>query len=111
MSGFCEVTDQSFEEQVLRAQLPVLVDFSAEWCGPCKAAIPMLRDIEREYQGEVQIVTVDVDKCPQLRDRFNVRGVPTFLMFRDGNLVETKVGAVSRSEFSAMIERSLKSSK
>jgi thioredoxin 1 len=111
MQEFYEVTAENFEEKVLRSQRPVLVDFSAEWCGPCKAAVPLLVDIKSEYEGEAEIVTVDIDKSPELRDRFGVKGVPTFLLFNKGELVETKVGASSRSDFCAMIDRSLESSK
>jgi thioredoxin 1 len=107
MSDFQEVTGETFEALVLGSPIPVLVDFAAEWCGPCKAAMPLLRDVQREYDGEAMIVKVDIDKSPDLRERFGIRGVPTFMLFRDGELLEQRSGASSRSDFCAMIDRGL----
>lgn len=109
MTDLQEITTETFDERVLGSSLPVLVDFSAKWCGPCKAAVPLLRDIKAEYEGEAEVVAVDIDREPELSKRYGIRGVPTFLLFKDGELIETKIGASSRSDFCAMIDRSLES--
>ena len=111
MDALYEVNDDNFEETVLRSPVPVLVDFSAEWCGPCKAAVPLLLDVEREYEGEAKLVTVDVDKSPTLRDQFNIRSVPTLILFRGGELLERQVGVPARTTISALIDRGLEASK
>ena len=98
------VTDQSFEQQVLKASIPVLVDFWAAWCGPCKMIAPILEEIAPEYTGKLTIAKMDVDQNTQIPAQYGVRGIPTLLLFKDGELVATKVGALSKSQLKAFID-------
>ena len=90
------VTDSSFEADVLGANVPVIVDFWAEWCGPCKQIGPALEEIAREMGGKIRIAKVNIDDNPQAPSRYGVRGIPTLLIFKDGELVDRKVGADSK---------------
>ena len=92
------VTDASFDEDVLGAELPVLVDFWAEWCGPCKMIAPILSEIADEYEGKLKVCKVDVDANPDIPPKFGIRGIPTLILFKDGNAEATKVGALSKSQ-------------
>ena len=91
------VSDDSFETQVLKAPGPVLVDFWAEWCGPCKAIGPALEEIAAELKGQVTVAKVNIDDNPQSPNTYGVRGIPTMIMFKDGKPVATKVGAAPKS--------------
>ncbi len=91
------VSDQSFSTDVLQAPGPVLVDFWAEWCGPCKAIGPALEEIAGEYAGKLTVAKVNIDENPQTPTDYNVRGIPTLVMFKDGKPVATKVGAAPKS--------------
>jgi thioredoxin 1 len=101
------VTDTSFEDEVLKSDVPVLVDFWAAWCGPCKMIAPILEDVAGTYEGKVKIVKVDVDANGDTPAKFGVRGIPTLILFKDGNAVSTKVGALSKTQLTAFIDAAL----
>ncbi|WP_043339527.1 thioredoxin TrxA [Belnapia moabensis] len=91
------VTDESFKQDVLDASGPVLVDFWAEWCGPCRMVGPILDDIAKEYEGKLTIAKVNIDENPMTPNEYAVRGIPTMLLFKDGKLLDTKVGALPKT--------------
>lgn len=99
------VTDDSFEEEVLSSELPVLVDFWAEWCGPCRAIAPLLDDISREYEARLKVAKLDVDESPKTPSNYGVRGIPTLMIFKAGEVEGTKIGALSKSDLNAFIEK------
>ena len=101
------VTDASFSADVLKAEGPVLVDFWAEWCGPCKMIGPALEEIAGELKGKLTVAKVDIDDNPMTPNTFGVRGIPTLIMFKNGKPVATKVGAMPKSALKAWIESSL----
>ena len=107
MADLKNVTDATFEELVLRAKTPVLVDFTAEWCGPCKALAPALQDLAREYEGEAEILKLDIDANKEMTDKYGVRGIPYLLLFKDGEILETVTGSHTRSHIAAAIDRAL----
>ena len=92
------VSDESFDQDVLNADIPVLVDFWAEWCGPCKMIAPVLNEIADEYAGRLKVCKVDVDANPEIPPKFGIRGIPTLILFKDGNAEATKVGALSKTQ-------------
>ncbi|MCA1852581.1 MAG: thioredoxin TrxA [Gammaproteobacteria bacterium] len=99
------VTDDSFEEEVLSSELPVLVDFWAEWCGPCRAIAPLLDDISREYEARLKVAKLDVDESPKTPQNYGVRGIPTLMIFKAGEVEGTKIGSLSKSDLNAFIEK------
>ena len=101
------VTDASFESDVLKAELPVLVDYWAAWCGPCKMIAPLLDEAAEQYQGRVIIAKLNVDENPDTPAQYGVRGIPTLMLFKDGKVAETKVGALSKSQLNAFLDSSL----
>jgi thioredoxin 1 len=102
------VTDATFEDDVLKAPGLVLVDFWAEWCGPCRAIAPALEQLAEEFAGQVQIAKVNVDDNPAVPARFNIRGIPTLMFFRDGDVVDVTVGAVPKATLAGTINKLLK---
>ena len=101
------VTDLSFEADVLKSSQPVLVDYWAEWCGPCKQIAPILDEVSLAYQGKLQIAKMNVDENRDIPAKFNIRGIPTLMLFKDGKLAATKVGALSKAQLSAFINEQL----
>ena len=101
------VTDASFDSEVLNSELPVLVDFWAEWCGPCKMIAPVLNEIADEYAGKVKVCKVDVDANPDVPPKFGIRGIPTLIIFKGGNAEATKVGALSKTQLTEFVEESI----
>ncbi len=102
-----DVTDDSFDADVLGADVPVVVDFWAEWCGPCKQISPALEEIAAEMDGAIRIAKVNIDDNPQAPSRYGIRGIPTLLIFQDGELVDRKVGADSKRGIEAWISGSI----
>ncbi len=102
-----EVTDESFETEVLQSSQPVLVDYWAEWCGPCKMIAPVLTEIASEYAGKIKIAKINIDDNPDTPPRFGIRGIPTLMLFKNGEVEATKVGALSKSQLTAFIDSNL----
>ena len=101
------VTDDSFESDVLKSNEPVLVDYWAEWCGPCKMIAPVLDEIAEEYVGKVKVAKLNIDENPNTPPRYGIRGIPTLMLFKEGEVEATKVGAVSKSQLTAFIDSNL----
>ncbi|MDO4681963.1 MAG: thioredoxin TrxA [Lautropia sp.] len=105
--GIKNVSTDSFDADVLQSDRPVLVDFWAEWCGPCKLIAPMLDDVSREYADKVAVAKVNVDDNQAIAAKYGIRGIPTLMLFRNGTLVGTKVGAVSKGQLTAFLDSNL----
>lgn len=101
------VSDDSFEKDVMSAELPVLVDFWAEWCGPCKMIAPILDDIAKSYEGRLTVAKINIDDNTATPQKFGVRGIPTLMLFKNGELESTKVGAISKSQLTAFLDSHL----
>jgi len=101
------VTDDTFEAEVLQSQQPVLVDYWAEWCGPCKMIAPILDEIATEYAGKLKVTKVNIDDNQATPAKFGIRGIPTLMIFKNGNVEATKVGALSKSQLAAFIDSNL----
>ena len=102
------ISDASFEADVLQSTQPVLVDYWAEWCGPCKMIAPILDEMATAYSGKLQITKMNVDENREIPGKFGIRGIPTLMLFKDGKLAATKVGALSKSQMAAFIDENLK---
>lgn len=99
-----QVTDSSFEHDVLSSNTPVMVDYWAEWCGPCKMISPVIEEIAKEYEGKLTIAKINIDENQETPQKYAVRGIPTLMIFKDGEVAGTKVGAMSKSQLSAFID-------
>ncbi|HDR88071.1 MAG TPA: thioredoxin [Bacteroidetes bacterium] len=99
-----ELTDSNFEEMVLKSDKPVIVDFWAEWCGPCRLVGPLVEEIGEEYEGKVVVGKVDVDSSPEIASRFGIRNIPTILYFKDGKVADKQVGAVPKAKLVSKLE-------
>ena len=99
------MTDDSFTNEVLNSELPVLVDFWAEWCGPCKMVSPIVEELSNEYNGKVKVAKLDVDSNPQTATNYGIRGIPTLLMFKDGSAVDQIVGAVPKTQIAERLDK------
>src|SRR5260370_11209695 len=100
-------TDNTFESEVLQSPLPVLVDYWAEWCGPCKMIAPALDESAASYAGRLDVAKINIDENPSVPSRYHVRGIPTLMLFKNGQVVATKIGAVSKSQLAAFIDANL----
>jgi len=101
------VTDANFKSEVLESSLPVLVDYWAEWCGPCKMVAPILDEVAKEYAGKLKIAKLNIDDNQKTPGEFGIRGIPTLMLFKGGNIEATKVGALSKSQLTAFIDSNL----
>lgn len=101
------VTDADFEQEVLQADKPVLVDYWAEWCGPCKMIAPILDELSADYGDKVKIAKLNIDENPETPPKYGIRGIPTLMLFKNGNVEATKVGALSKSQLTAFIDSNL----
>ncbi|MEL0081756.1 MAG: thioredoxin TrxA [Gammaproteobacteria bacterium] len=106
-SAIGHVSDDTFEADVLAAAKPVLVDYWAEWCGPCKMIAPVLEEICAEYGDKIDVVKLNIDENPQTPPKYGIRGIPTLMIFKDGKVEATKVGAVTKSQLAAFIDEAL----
>ena len=101
------ISDASFEADVLQADKPVLVDYWAEWCGPCKMIAPILDEVSASYKDKLQVTKMNVDENREIPAKFGIRGIPTLMLFKDGQLAATKVGAMSKAQLTAFIDQQL----
>ena len=101
------ISDETFENEVLQSKTPVLVDFWAEWCGPCKMIAPILHEIALENQGKIKIVKVNVDQCQNIPGKYGIRGIPTLIIFKNGQTHATKVGALSKTQLQAFVDENV----
>src|SRR5262245_10796281 len=107
MSSVANVTDESFEQEVLKANLPVLVDFWAPWCGPCKAVAPVVDDLSKEYDGRLKVVKLNTDENPKTAQAYTILGIPGPVLFKSGQVVEQVVGAVPKSILTKVTDKYL----
>ncbi|MDH3280316.1 MAG: thioredoxin TrxA [Gammaproteobacteria bacterium] len=107
MSQIVHVTDNDFDDQVLKSNSPVLVDYWAEWCGPCKMIAPVLEEVASEYEGRLMVAKLNIDDNPNTPPKYGIRGIPTLMLFKNGNVEATKVGALSKSQLTAFIDGNL----
>ena len=100
-------SDDSFEKDITNENLPILIDFWAEWCGPCKQIGPILEELSTQYENKLKIFKINIDENPQIPQKYAVRGIPTLMLFKDGNLIDTKVGSLPKSSLDAWIKSNL----
>lgn len=101
------VTDETFEQEVLQSPLPVLVDYWADWCGPCKMISPILDEVAKEYAGRVKVCKLNIDENQQTPPKYGIRGIPTLMVFKNGGVEATKVGALSKSQLTAFVDSNI----
>ncbi|CAB1274656.1 thioredoxin TrxA [Candidatus Nitrosacidococcus tergens] len=107
MSQTVAVTDSTFEQDVLKSSLPALVDYWAEWCGPCKAIAPILEEIAKDYAGKIKVCKLNIDENPGTPPKYGIRGIPTLMLFKNGKVDATKVGLLSKSELTTLLDSRL----
>lgn len=105
MSGLKNVDDTSFEKEVLESEMPVLVDFSASWCGPCKRQLPIMEKFASDNTDKVKVVKVDIDDAPTFSNKFNIRGVPSIVLFHKGQVIDTKVGVTPTNVLNDLLKK------
>ena len=105
--NFIHLSDATFETEVLQSNIPVLVDYWAEWCGPCKMIAPILDEISKDYDGKLKIAKLNIDENAQTPAKFGIRGIPTLMIFKNGNVEATKVGALSKSQLTTFIDSNI----
>ena len=101
------VTDSSFDSEVLQSNTPVLVDYWAEWCGPCKMIGPILEDVAKDYAGKLKVAKLNIDENQDTPPKYGIRGIPTLMLFKNGNVEATKVGALSKTQLTAFLDANL----
>ena len=101
------VSDDSFEQEVLQSEMPVLIDYWAEWCGPCKMIAPVLDEVASEYADKVRVVKLNIDENPGTPPKYGIRGIPTLMLFKNGEVEATKVGAVSKAQLTAFLDENI----
>ena len=101
------ISDDSFEQEVLQAGVPVLVDYLADWCGPCKMISPILDEVAKEYAGKLKVCKLNIDENQATPPKFGIRGIPTLMLFKNGNVEATKVGALSKSQLTAFVDSNI----
>jgi len=107
MIEISHVSDDTFEKEVINSDVPVLVDYWAEWCGPCKVIAPVLEEIAAEYDGKMKICKLDIDANEQTPPKYGIRGIPTLMLFKNGAVEATKVGALSKSQLTAFLDSNI----
>ncbi|WP_100898835.1 thioredoxin [Nostoc flagelliforme] len=107
MSTAAQVTDSSFKQEVLDSDVPVLVDFWAPWCGPCRMVAPVVDEISEQYKGQIKVVKVNTDENPQVASQYGIRSIPTLMIFKDGAKVDMVVGAVPKTTLASTLEKYL----
>ena len=107
MADIQHVSDESFDSDVLNSGVPVLVDYWAEWCGPCKVIAPVLEEIASEYYGKIKVCKLDIDANETTPPKYGIRGIPTLMLFKNGNVEATKVGALSKSQLTAFLDSNI----
>ncbi len=101
------VTDDTFEQEVLQSPMPVLVDYWADWCGPCKMISPILDEVAKEYAGRLKVCKLNIDENQQVPPKYGIRGIPTLMIFKNGNVEATQVGALSKSQLTAFVDSNI----
>ena len=107
MTEITHITDDTFESEVLKSDVPVLVDYWAEWCGPCKVIAPVLEEIAVDYEGKMKVCKLDIDANEETPPKYGIRGIPTLMLFKNGAVEATKVGALSKSQLTAFLDSNI----
>ncbi|MBO1058757.1 MAG: thioredoxin [Dolichospermum sp. JUN01] len=107
MSAAEQVTDSTFEQEVLKSEVPVLVDFWAPWCGPCRMVAPVVEEIAEQYEGQIKVVKVNTDENPEIASKYGIRSIPTLMIFKGGDKVDMVVGAVPKTTLATTLEKYL----